>query len=135
MTPNIERDYSHRTLFDKLGLRSDMHVAMIGNHDEAFSKEVSARLPSGPSTQLRTKYDMIFLRVDDKSDLKIVPRAEEHLKPDGALWIFHPKGKGANPTDAEVRAAGLAAGLVDNKISSYTDSHTATRYVIPRERR
>ncbi|MBV8067185.1 MAG: DUF3052 family protein, partial [Candidatus Eremiobacteraeota bacterium] len=57
--------------------------------------------------------------------------AAEHLEPNGALWVFHPKGKGASPTDADVRQAGLAAGLVDNKISAYTDSHTATRFVIP----
>ena len=29
----------------------------------------------------------------------------------------------------------IAAGLVDNKISAYTDSHTATRFVIPVARR
>jgi hypothetical protein len=35
------------------------------------------------------------------------------------------------PSDAEVRAAGLGAGLVDSKISGYTASHAATQYVIP----
>jgi hypothetical protein len=45
--------------------------------------------------------------------------------------VIHPKGRGASPSDGEVRSAGIAAGLVDNKISAYSDTHTATRYVIP----
>jgi len=69
--------------------------------------------------------------VNHVRDLAVVERAAARLKPDGALWIFHPKGRGATPTDAQVRAAGIAAGLVDNKISAYTDTHTATRYLTP----
>ncbi len=61
--------------------------------------------------------------------LEKIARAAEHLEPAGVLWIIHPKGKGASPHDSEVRSAGLAAGLVDNKISAYDETHTATRYV------
>jgi hypothetical protein len=78
---------------------------------------------------------MIFVRVDAPRDLARFRQAASHLKPAGALWVFHPKGRGASPTDAQVRAAGISAGLVDNKISAYTDTHTATRFVIPRARR
>jgi hypothetical protein len=84
---------------------------------------------------MRTHYDMIFVRVDAPKELARLARGATHLEPSGALWVFHPKGRGALPTDAEVRAAGLAAGLVDNKISAYTDSHTATRFVVPIARR
>ena len=45
--------------------------------------------------------------------------------------MFHPKGRGASPTDAESAPPDSHAGLVDNKISAYSDTHTATRYVIP----
>ncbi len=37
--------------------------------------------------------------------------------------------------DAEVRAVYLACGLVDNKISAYGETHTATRCVIPLAKR
>lgn len=131
----VERDYSHRTLYDKLGVTAESHVALIGKHDEAFAFGLSARLVNGYSMTLRSKYDLIFLRVDAPRDLKSIPRAAAHLRPSGGLWIVHPKGKGATPSDGEVRAAGLAAGLVDNKISAYSDTHTATRYVIPLAKR
>ncbi len=131
MNPKVERDYSRRSLFEKLGVVADAHVALVGRHEEEFALALNARLAKGASLSLRTSYDLIFLKVDALRDLGRVARAAAHLKPSGALWIFHPKGRGASPTDAEVRSTGIAAGLVDNKISAYTESHTATRFVIP----
>jgi hypothetical protein len=135
MTPTAERDYSHRTLYEKLGVTAGAHVAICGPHDEWFAGELNAQLAKAASQKLRTEYDLIFVRVDSPRDLARIARAAGHLKPNGALWAFHPKGRGADPTDAQVRAAGLAAGLVDNKISAYDDTHTATRFVIPLRRR
>jgi predicted O-methyltransferase YrrM len=126
-----ERDYSGRSLFDKLGVLADSHVALVGRHDEAFTTALDERLAKAASQALRTQYDLIFVRIDRPHDLARLARAAEYLRPKGALWVFHPKGRGASPSDDEVRSAGLAAGLVDNKISAYTESHTATRFVIP----
>jgi hypothetical protein len=125
-----ERDYSGRSLFEKLGVSAETHVALVGRHDEAFKSALNERLAKAASQALRTQYDLIFVRVDTPRDLSRVTAASEHLRPAGALWVFHPS-RGASPHDAQVRATGLAAGLVDNKISAYSDSHTATRFVIP----
>lgn len=126
-----ERDYSHRSLFEKLGVRSDMHVAVCGIRDDSFTLELNARLAIGASTRLRTKYDMIFVQIDGPANLERIARAAAHLRSNGAVWVFHPKGRGAAPADAQVRAAGIAAGLVDNKICALNDTHTATKFVIP----
>jgi hypothetical protein len=127
-----ERDYSHRSLFDKLGVTADARVAIVGAHDRDFVTALNLRLAKSASERLRrSTYDLIFVRIDRPRDLGRIARVVPLLKPDGALWVFHPKGKGALPSDADVRAAGLAAGLVDNKISAYSETHTATRYVIP----
>lgn len=132
---NTERDYSHRSLFEKLGLRSEMHVAVCGIHDEAFLLELNARLAMSASTSLRGKYDMIFVQIDGPANLERIARAGAHLRPNGAVWVFHPKGRGASPPDAQVRAAGIAAGLVDNKICALDDTHTSTKFVIPLTKR
>jgi hypothetical protein len=129
MTP--DRDYSHRTLFDKLGVRAEHHVGLVGKHDEHFVIELNLRLAKAASSRLRVRYDIIFMKIDRVDDLIVIASAAAHLKPAGMLWVFHPKGRDASPTDHEVRAAGIAAGLVDNKISAYSETHTATRYVIP----
>lgn len=130
-----ERDYSGRSLFQKLGVVSGAHVAIVGPHDPEFLAGLNADLAKAASQALRTQYDLIFVRVDTPRDLSRIAHAAAHLKTNGALWVFHPKGRGASPSDGEVRAAGLAAGLVDNKISAYSDTHSATRYVIPVGRR
>ena len=130
-----ERDYSGRSLFQKLGVAPDAHVALVGPHDPQFVTGLNAGLAKAASQALRTKYDLIFVRVDGERDLSRIARAAAHLNANGALWVVHPKGRNASPKDGEVRQAGIAAGLVDNKISSYSESHTATRYVIPVARR
>jgi hypothetical protein len=135
MNRSAERDYSGRTLFEKLGVFANAHVALVGRHDDAFAISLNERLAKAASQTLRTRYDLIFMRVDSPRDLLRLARAAAHLKPNGALWVFHPKGRAASPTDAEVRAAGIAAGLVDNKSCAYNDSHTATRFVIPLKNR
>ncbi len=135
MAQRVERDYSGRSLFDKLGVVAQAHVALVGVHDESFELTLDARLAKAASRALRTEYDLIFLKVHSPRDLARVAAAAAHLKPSGALWIFHPKGRDASPNDGEVRSSGIAAGLVDNKISAYSDSHTATRFVIPLARR
>jgi hypothetical protein len=131
MNDRTERDYSGRSLFEKLGVVADAHVAIVGRHEESFTTNLNARLAKAASQSLRTRYDLIFLRIDGPRDLMRIARAVMHLKSNGALWVFHPKGRGASPNDAEVRSSGIAAGLVDNKISAYSESHTATRFVIP----
>jgi predicted O-methyltransferase YrrM len=135
MRPLGERDYSGRSLFEKLGVGPHSHVALVGRHDDAFTTALDERLAKAASQTLRTHYDLIFVRIDAPRDLAHLARAAEHLRPNGAVWVFHPKGRGASPTDGDVRSAGITAGLVDNKISAYTDSHTATRFVIPRAKR
>jgi hypothetical protein len=131
MNDRTERDYSGRSLFEKLGVVADAHVAIVGRHEESFTTNLNARLAKAASQSLRTRYDLIFLRIDGPRDLMRIARAVMHLKSNCALWVFHPKGRGASPSDAEVRSSGIAAGLVDNKISAYSESHTATRFVIP----
>ena len=129
-----ERDYSHRSLLDKLGVKPE-HRVYVRRIETAFAKQLTQALETPPHTRLSGSFDLIFVTIDARKDLEGIATLAEHLTPAGGLWLFHPKGKGASPSDADVRAAGLAAGLVDNKISAYSTTHTATRYVIPRARR
>jgi hypothetical protein len=108
-----ERDYSHRTLIDKLGVFVEARAALIGRHDEFLTAVLKARLGNAPVTRLRATYDLIFLHVGRTQELARITAAAKHLEPDGALWIFHPKGRLALPRDADVRSAALAVGLVD----------------------
>jgi hypothetical protein len=55
------------------------------------------------------------------------------LRPSGGLWVCWPKKSSGVRTDLSdnvVRAAGLATGLVDNKVCSVDATWSAQRFVI-----
>ena len=61
---------------------------------------------------------------------------EPRLEPAGSLWVVFPKkpfmGELGFPFFwIDVQKAGLAAGLVDNKIAAYSPRLTSIRFVIP----
>ncbi len=65
---------------------------------------------------------------------------EKRLEPAGSLWVVFPKKPFAAELDfpymwIEVQKAGLAAGLVDNKIAAFSPRLTSIRFVIPVARR
>ena len=130
-----ERDYSHRSLADKLGLARGQRVACVNVAGHDFPRLIAGETGTQPAAVLRGRFDRIFLQVDGPRDLAKIAGAAAHLEPDGALWILHPKGKDAAVKEGQLRDAYLACGLVDNKISAYTQTYTATRCVIPLARR
>nr|MBA2451381.1 DUF3052 family protein [Chloroflexota bacterium] len=53
------------------------------------------------------------------------------LQPNGGIWLLTPKrGQPGYVDQRELIAAGLAAGLVDNKVCSVSDTTSAMRFVI-----
>jgi hypothetical protein len=52
------------------------------------------------------------------------------MKQNGALWVIRPKGR-KEISERAVMDAGKAAGLVDVKVVSFSETHTAEKFVIP----
>ena len=50
--------------------------------------------------------------------------------PNGGIWAVSPKGD-PSIADVVVMAAARDAGLVDNKVVRWSDTHTALKLVIP----
>jgi hypothetical protein len=57
------------------------------------------------------------------------------LTPAGGVWVVSVKGKAATVKDAEVIIAGRAAGLVDMKVTAFSPTHTALKFVRPAGKR
>jgi hypothetical protein len=65
---------------------------------------------------------------------------EKRLTPAGSLWVVLPKKPFVEELSfpfswSDVQRAGLAAGLVDNKIAAFSARLTSIRFVIPLARR
>ena len=73
--------------------------------------------------------DLVFFGAETAADLKKLKGLKSWIEPNGAIWVIRPKGGRSILRDTDVIAAGLAAGLVDNKIASFSDTHGAMRLV------
>ena len=130
----LERIRNPRTLLDKLGVKAGMKVSVLGVRDPDFLAQLAARVPDA-STRARKGTDLVFLAAESAGDLARLPALRETLVPNGAVWVVHTKGKGATLRDVDVFAAARKAGLVDNKVASFSSTHTAEKLVIPLARR
>ena len=86
------------------------------------------------SSAARGTFDIIFHPAPDRRALAALPSLVPMMKPAGALWVVRPKGQ-PSITEAETMRAGRSAGLVDVKVVSFSETHTAEKFVIPVARR
>lgn len=125
-----ERDYSHRTRIEKLGVKAGMRVAVVGVDDAHFSQELAAVVPvlAGPRAR---ELDLVFFAAETLAQLDRLASLATRLQPAGAIWVVSRKGKAAAIRDVDVIAAAKAAGLVDNKVVGFSESHTSLRLCVP----
>jgi CheY-like chemotaxis protein len=126
VVPDTMAGYSGTPLPKKLGIKAGSVVALLGA-PKGF-KTTLGRLPEGATLQhgARTPANVILLFVRSNTDLKErFPPAAKAMDDPGALWIVWPKkasGLAADLGANEVRAFGLAAGLVDYKIAAIDET-------------
>src|SRR4029077_3790814 len=77
----------------------------------------------------RTPSDLVFMGASHLRDLKRLHDVKKWIEPNGAIWVVRPQGGRSEIKDTDVIEAGLAAGLVDNKIASFSETHGAMRLV------
>jgi hypothetical protein len=125
-----------RALIDKLDVRSGARVAVLGTIGDAaaFWSQLRARTDLVLEHSLASDLDVIVLGVERRDDLEQVDALEPCLRRNGCLWIVAPRGQ-PQLTELDVLSAGRAAGLRDAKVARFSATHTAHKFVIPRERR
>jgi hypothetical protein len=121
---------------DKLGIKAAMTVAIVDVEDALLRHEIAGRgaTIAGETLRHAKGADVIFYGASDRGALAGLAGLAKLVRPDGAIWIVRPKGR-PEITEAETMAAGKRAGLVDVKVVSFSDSHTAEKFVIPVARR
>jgi hypothetical protein len=129
-----EKDFSHRRLTDKLGVRAGHRVCLLGVNDPGFLAELRAAGADVSIGRRRRRCDQIFLAVGSIGDLRRIGGLEPSMARNGAAWVVFPKGR-KDLREVDVIGAGVAAGLVDNKVVRFSETHTALRFVIPVARR
>ena len=126
--------YSKRSRLDKLGVKPDMRVALIGLDDAAFLRELGTRTQAVSSGRAAKGTEMVLFAVDGPAPLKRLTTLRAAIAPDGAIWVIWPKGQ-AHIKEDMVRGAALAQGLVDIKVMAFSDTLSGLKLVIPKAQR
>lgn len=129
----VEAILHPKTVVDKLGVKPGQRVALVGVDDPGFEhrlRECGADLVGARELDV----DHLFVAVETASDLDRLGTHVARIARAGAVWTLRRKGRG-DLTEADVMAAGKAAGLVDVKVVRFSETHTAEKFVIPLARR
>ncbi len=127
-----KKDYRHRDVIDKLGIKPG-HIMAMENMpiDDILVQRALSRAERPPATEDEL-VDVVMVLVDDAiKAAEVLQRWRLRLKPNGGIWLLTCKrGQTGYVDQRELIAAGPTAGVVDNKVCSISDGMSATRFVI-----
>ena len=123
-----------KTRMEKLGVKADAAVALVGNFDEGFLTELRSQTKNVDNGKVGADAQWIFFAADSTKELSQVPKLAKGLKGAAALWIVYPKGQ-KQITENDVIGAGRKSGLKDVKVVGFSLTHTALKFVKPVEKR
>jgi hypothetical protein len=129
-----ERDYSHRSLIDKLGVKPGQRIAVLGVEDAEFLKDLADMVPEYSRGNRVANADLIFFSAEARQDLSQLKSLSRSICKSGGIWVVYPKGQ-KHIREIDVIDAGKSAGLTDNKVCRFSSTHTALRFVIPLAKR
>lgn len=118
-----------KPLLDKLGVKPGAKVALVNISGADFVKLLRTRTSDIVRGKPKAPCDIVFIGVASRHELERLGELKTWIEPNGAIWAIRPKGPMSPLKDTDLIEAGLAAGLVDNKIASFSDTHGAMRFV------
>ena len=117
------------------GGKSSTGRALLETSEIIFrGRDVRFKIPFSSISEARAAPPRIFFAAESREDLGDVKRVARSVRGAAVLWIVYPKGQ-KDISEADVRSAGLASGLTDIKVTSFSSSHTALKFVVPKAKR
>lgn len=107
---------------------------MLGVESAEFLKDLAIRSPDYSRGKTIANADLIFFSAEAVQDLVKLKFLARSINKDGAIWVVYPKGQ-SHIREIDVIQAGKSAGLTDNKVCRFSETHTALRFCIPRANR
>ena len=78
---------------DKLGVKPESRVALLGGFDENFITELRARVGKAPGAPAAGT-DLMFLAAEARAALQRLGTLRAKLQAAGGIWVVYPKGRG-----------------------------------------
>jgi hypothetical protein len=122
----VEKIKSPKSLIDKLGVKRDANVSVLGVDDAEFLASLAGRTDAITQGRVHAESTLVFLGVEREKDLARIATVAAKLPAKAALWVIHPKGKDG-VADTAIFSAAKQAGLSYTKVARFSATHTAER--------
>lgn len=130
-----ERDYSHRTTVQKLGVVPDQRVEIHGDVGSGLRGDVKDALGRGLVKSGQLDGAIVLVESEEEAREALV-RYRGRIRDTGYLWIITRKrGHDNYLNQMSIVPHAKRLGLIDNKTCSIDDERSAIRFVVPRSLR
>lgn len=127
-----ERDYSHRTTVEKLGVLPEQRVEIAGDVGPGLRRDVKEAIGRGLVKSGDLDGAIVLVESAEQAKETFV-RYRPRLRETGYLWIITRKrGHERYLNQMSLVPFGKKLGLIDNKTCSIDDERSGIRFVIPR---
>ena len=127
-----DTDYSHRSAVQKLGVRPDDRVEVVGDVGPGLRRDVKE--VTGRGLVRSGDLDGAIVLVESIDEAKeVLDRYRPRLRDTGYLWLITRKrGNDGYINQMLLVPGGKKRGLIDNKTCSIDDARSGIRFVVPR---
>ena len=127
-----ERDYSHRTAVQKLGVKPEQRVEVIGDVGPGLRRDLKEVVGRGLVRSGELDAAVVLVESEDEAKEALV-RYRARLRDTGYLWmITRKRGQNGYLNQMILVPHAKRLGLIDNKTCSIDDDRSGIRFVIPR---
>jgi hypothetical protein len=130
-----ERDYSHRTTVEKLGVEPDQRVEISGDVGAGLRRDVKEALGRGLVRSGELDGAIVLVESEDEAKAALL-RYRSRIRDTGYLWmITRKRGHENYLNQMKLVPHAKRLGLIDNKTCSIDDERSGIRFVVPRSLR
>jgi len=127
-----ERDYSHRSTVQKLGVKEGERIEVVGDVGPGLRDGVKAAIGRGLVRAGELDGAIVLVETLDEAKETLV-RYRARIKDSGYLWVITRKrGHDRYLNQMELVPVATRTAMLDNKTCSIDDDRSGIRFVVPR---
>jgi hypothetical protein len=127
-----ELDYSHRTAVQKLGVKPEQRVEVIGDVGSGLRRDVKQAVGRGLVRSGELDGAIVLVESEEEAKQALV-HYRARLRDTGYLWVITRKrGHESYLNQMALVPHAKRLGLIDNKTCSIDEDRSGIRFVVPR---
>jgi hypothetical protein len=127
-----EKDYTHRTVVQKLGVRPAERVEIVGDVGPGLRRDIKQAIGRGLVRTGELDGAIVLVETIDEAKEALV-RYRTRLRDTGYLWmITRKRGYERYLDQMSLVPHARRLGLIDNKTCSIDEERSGIRFVVPR---